>query len=396
MKISFMKKNFFLLCFLFFQQVVFAQSKQELVFSMNGALDHKSEVFTFQDRSGYLMQNQSDGLYRLHIEDIDAILSKANPQGAMVEVKCRTTGCFSITKGDSSIYNMGSYVYLFSSPERANKFAQALYILCGYFQGDPNPVNFQMIKGEKTLIDPPPATAAPAPVQKKDAIDEAMEEEDKEEAGTKKNPIKKETEAEDREEEDRTAPKGNVRKIRKEEEEDDETKSEPTPRSNRPRTTHDESGLANSSRDQEMKKESLLCKQLLQVVMSGVSGGFKSIEGPETNPKTHINESKLKLKGAKRNYLSWHKNQRAFIAEMKSTRSLEDIQFDYDDLQTEIENGLGSDWEDEDKSNDDEYANFSGEVRDTEYKSTKPGMPTIRLIMLSDGEEKYTLFIRVK
>lgn len=369
----------------------FTQSKQELVFTINSALDNKSEVFTLQDRSGYLMQNQPDGLYRLHLADIESILTKANQQNGMVEITCRDHACFAITKGDSSSYSMGSFAYLFSSTERANRFAQALHKLCAYFQGDPNPVTLQLIKGEKTLVEPIPSSTPPPQAKQKDAIDEAMDEDEK--TGTNKTSAKKVKKDEDTDADDDEKPVGKKLISKDEDEEEKPAKNIP---SSRQRPQKEDHGLVNEESEREVKKESILSKQLMQVVQSGMSSNFKSIEGPETNPKTHINDSKIKLKGAKRNYLSWHKNQRAFIAEMKSTKSLEDIQFDYDDLQTEIENGLGPEWDNEDKSNDEEYADFSGEVRDTEYKSSNPGVPTIRIIMLSDGEDKFTLFIRVK
>lgn len=43
----------------------------------------------------------------------------------------------------------------------------------------------------------------------------------------------------------------------------------------------------------------------------GKEQNFKDIEGTETNSERKINDSKLKIKGAKRNYLSWYKSKRA-------------------------------------------------------------------------------------
>ena len=116
-----------------------------------------------------------------------------------------------------------------------------------------------------------------------------------------------------------------------------------------------------------------------------------------TNPTTKINESKLKLKGAKRSYLSWYKKERAFLAEYKTLIDHELILIEFEKLQTELEDCLEGGWEDIDHSSDEMYANVSEEVKDVEYKFTSdPTRPSLRIMINTDQSKRYTLFVRIQ
>ena len=78
-------------------------------------------------------------------------------------------------------------------------------------------------------------------------------------------------------------------------------------------------------------------------------------------------DSKFKLKGARKNYLNWYKNERAYIAELKSSEDYEGLMIDFDNIQTEIEECLGHNWDNNDMSTGKEYDNFNGDIRDVEY-----------------------------
>lgn len=56
--------------------------------------------------------------------------------------------------------------------------------------------------------------------------------------------------------------------------------------------------------DAKSKGGSDFCNQLLSILQSGKENKFKNIEGKLTNAETKINDSKVKLKGARKNYLS--------------------------------------------------------------------------------------------
>jgi hypothetical protein len=387
---------------------MYGQQKLDYVRSMNAALDDKSEIFSFADKTGALEQHQGPYFYRLKLEDIGTIQEQFQSGKYNVTVGCRFGNCFSLLKEETNTSNLNQNVYVFSSGQRSSRFAHALFELSKLYQqnGDEIQTSFLTISEESKPIvkaENPPVDKIAPPPPKKDALDELLEKEDKEE--------KDNTNAEEREEKDinvkpkRTAPATRKTKTEEGEEEKEEVVELETKSSGRKvrkdRDDEDNSaigGLAEkeTASDEKTTKNSLLCKQLTQILQSGAMGHFKSIEGTETNTKTKINESKVKLKGAKRNYLSWHKKERAFIAEFKSTKDLDLLQIEYDELQTEIDNCLGPDWEFADKSSDEEYAEFSGEVRDTEYHNTViPNSPTVRVILLSDND-KFTLFIRIQ
>jgi hypothetical protein len=56
---------------------------------------------------------------------------------------------------------------------------------------------------------------------------------------------------------------------------------------------------------------------------------------------------------------------------------------------------LGPQWDTHDRSADEEYSDYKGEIRDVEYRhESDSSLPGIRLIILEDGE-KYTFFIRI-
>ncbi|MBK8330747.1 MAG: hypothetical protein IPL09_15135 [Bacteroidetes bacterium] len=61
--------------------------------------------------------------------------------------------------------------------------------------------------------------------------------------------------------------------------------------------------------DAKTKSGNDFCSQLTNILQSGKENKFKAIEGKLTNADTKINDSKIKLKGARKNYLSWFKKK---------------------------------------------------------------------------------------
>lgn len=138
------------------------------------------------------------------------------------------------------------------------------------------------------------------------------------------------------------------------------------------------------------------CVQLLNILQSGKDSQFKSIEGKLTQAETKINDSKVKLKGARKNYLSWFKKERAFIAELKSGNDYESMLKEFESLQTQLDECLGSNWDMEDRSASEEYAKLKTEVKDVEFRhDSDEKMPAVRVIFIED-QDKFTLFMRIQ
>lgn len=394
----------------------YAQSKVELIRAINSSIENKAEIFNFFDKTGYLEQYQGAILFRFKLSEISSIKEKEVEHNFIVTVACKGGSCFSVIKGDSSNTAMDNNSYFFSNQARSGQFAKSLHKLSLLYQPEAT-IELSLIHDDQDqqqaeAHQPMVSTKA----KEKDGLDNYLDEENQKETQ------KKSTNDDDDDEEKKAPPRTQAKPVKtvvKEVKEDDEDEK-PIPSKKKTKEADEDAddvekvsvkrspiksaddkeiGLANDDNEEEDKgkdeKNSLFCKQLHQIIQSGLTAQFKNIEGTETNTKTKINESKLKLKGAKRSYLSWYKKQRAFIAEIKTSKDFDLLQVEYDELQTRLENCLGSDWDFTDKSTDDEYADFTGEVRDTEYKLSSGPSPTLHIILISDGD-KYTLFIRIR
>jgi hypothetical protein len=147
--------------------------------------------------------------------------------------------------------------------------------------------------------------------------------------------------------------------------------------------------------DDEQKGNKDFCEQLMSLVKSGLSTQFKDIEGKETNSEKKINESKIKLKGARKSYLSWFNQKRAFLAELKLVDDNDYAVEEFQNIQNQLDECLAG-WDDEDHSTDDIYESIKYEVKDVEYTDSKnPNSPSIRLIIASEGK-KFIVFLRIQ
>ncbi len=288
---------------------------------------------------------------------------------------------------------MPSDAFFFIEAKAANTFAKLLSELITKYPSDRKPVQAQLLKetsdsatvNEKNTGTTSSQKTKQSSKNKNEEADdlEADDQDAKKEKNTvheKKAPL---TEAEAKE---------RAINRRKQKEEDDADKAEERENKTAISKSRD---VTNNNPAEDLTEQ--VCKQLIAIIKAGKDSKFKDIEGKETNPTTKINESKLKLKGAKRSYLSWYKKERAFIAEYKTFTDHELILIEFEKLQTELEDCLEGGWEDTDHSNDEIYANVSEDVKDVEYKYTSdPLRPSLRIMINTDQNKKYTLFVRIQ
>ena len=331
---------------------------------------------------------------RFKLSEIGSILVEKNASGFTVNIHCADSSrCMSLIKNDMSTSMMPSDAFFFNDARAANTFAKRLEELIAKYPSDRTTVQAQLLKesiestpsNEKNTDVSSSQKTTPPTKNKHEEDDEqdADDQEDKKEKSAvreKKAPL---TEAEAKE---------RAINRRKQKEDDDADNAEE--RENKKAARKDNEAIDNSA-IQELTEP--VCKQLLAIIKAGKDSKFKDIEGKETNPTTKINESKLKLKGAKRSYLSWYKKERAFLAEYKTLIDHELILIEFEKLQTELEDCLEGGWEDIDHSSDEIYANVSEEVKDVEYKFTSdPTRPSLRIMINTDQSKRYTLFVRIQ
>lgn len=306
--------------------------------------------------SGTLEQAIEGRTQRMTMADIQSIRVSNTAAGYNVTLACQQgLSCITLVKEDMSVMNSGEAQFFFNNAASANTFASSAKQLAELLQKTPSPIDLQLVKtpdGKTPLL--PAAGSATA-------------------AKSAPEPLAK--------------PGGSL--TQKTDEDDDEPKARPgVPQRNAPVNDNDEAGNA--------APEDLFCKQIKKLIQSGGATRFKDIEGKVMTGQTGTNESTLKLKGARRSYLSQFEGRRCFIAEMKSYPDNELATEALFDLQGQLEDCLGEDWDNEDRSDDPIYDKADFDVKDVELSnSTNPSMPTVRIALAPEGN-KFILFLRIR
>lgn len=306
--------------------------------------------------SGTLEQAIEGRTQRMTLADIQSIRVINTAAGYNVTMTCQQgLSCITLVKEDMSVMNSGEAQFFFNNPAAANTFASSAKQLAELLQKTPSPIELQLVKMPDGKT-PQLPVAGSAPVAK-----------------SAPEPVAK--------------PGGSL--AQKTDEEDDEPKARTTtPQRNAPVNEDDDAGSS--------EPVDLFCKQIKKLIQSGGAARFKDIEGKVMNAQTGTNESTLKLKGARRSYLSQFEGRRCFIAEMKSYPDNELATEALFDLQGQLEDCLGDDWDNEDKSDDPIYDKVDFDVKDVELSnSTNPSMPTVRIALAPEGN-KFILFLRIR
>ena len=366
---------FIFLSFVSFQFLNAQNNSAELVKNINATIEGSYNPFNFYEKPGNLEQTQDGIMQRFKLADIGSIKLTKNTEGYSVDITCKEqNGCITLIKNNTQVTQMSVSSFFFGNEMNGNAFASNFTkLVSNYNKSVDKPNEIPTKKGEIMATQEPiknevkEIKTAPLVEQKADEIIHSPK------TISKKEIAKVDVEEDDVEKE--TGAKPNVKtKIsqKKTEQEDGEEKV-----------------VSKAAKD--------ICSQINQLLKIANDKNFKSIEGNETNATKKINDSKFKLKGAKKNYLNWYNNERAFIAEIKTSLSYDDLMIDYDNLQAEIEACLGSNWDSDDRSGEKEYDNFNGEVRDTEYTDIDKKLKSrLRIILLSDEDNKSTLFLRIQ
>lgn len=311
--------------------------------------------------SGTVEQAIEGRTQRIAMPDIHDIQVAQTAAGYSVVLRCQAElSCVTLVKEDMSVMNLGEAQFFFNSPAAANTFAASAKNLIVGLQKTPSPVTINPFKtpdGKMPLL-PAPGAPGASPVSK---------------PATPSAPPAK--------------PSGSLTQ-QSDDEDDDAKPTTATPTKAAPKVVSDDEGPA--------EPVDLFCKQIKKLIQSGGASRFKDIEGKVMNAQTGTNESTLKLKGARRSYLSQFEGRRCFIAEMKSYPDNEIAIEGLYDLQSMLEDCLGEDWDNEDKSDDPIYDKADFDVKDVELSnSNNPAMPTVRIAIAPEGT-KFMLFIRIK
>lgn len=390
---------------------------------ISGFSADQAQPLSFFAISGMLEQKQANLIQRISVSGIAKIKVETSKLGYSVTATCPSGDpCVNFVKSDMSTSSMESTSFFFSNPGAANTFATRLQnIIIKTRKTDvageltlykdsngqtpmldekttPIQTNLETtaIPEEKKTI----AKTNPNPtLPKEKTIREIQEEdtdteekkEDKRKTSTKEKKPKTTKEDDTEEEIDEKPTRKKTKKEAKEEEEpeinEELTKSNPAKKTKRL-----EEDAENTDDNQGGKND--LCEQLMAVVKSGLNTQFKDIQGKETNTEKKINESKIKLKGARKSYLSWFNNKRAFISELKLVDDNDFAIEEFQNLQYQLDECLAG-WDDEDHSTDPVYDNVNYEVKDVEYTNPKdPKSPSIRIAIASEGK-KFILFVRI-
>lgn len=372
-----------------------AEEGQLILFELTGTLDFK----------------QKSTSTRSSLAEIKLINVEKSTIGYHVNYTClEGNNCINFIKSDMNTTPLNTGIFFLSDLKAANTLASGLFELCKKYQGSTLLCSLQLGKdanGQEPVMkmnqDAPiqpvvvtkPTLSNPGSAIKAEKKPD-QDEDDTEDAAAKQT------------EEKRPAPKAKSKSAKKEEESDDEAEEE---KSSKPKTAiarkqnrNDEvekeepeppTERSEPSRADNRKIGTDACNRWMMVAESGKQKDFKDLEGKEVNASTKINESKLKIKGARKNYISNYKATRAFIAEIKTHADFGLLSEEFDQLQSELDECLGPQWDIHDRSADEEYNDYQGEIRDVEYRhESDSSLPGIRLIILADGE-KYTFFIRI-
>lgn len=377
------------------------------------------------ESSGLVTQVSSTLEQRYNLNEMSQIDVISKDKGFLVNLLCSDSGkCVSLVRDNGKTVNLTTSSYYFTLDAAANTFAESALQLIQHYRGENNcQLNLFTNAAGKTnrlKIDPKKIAenkktnnedkqdgddAVDLTKQKHLAIDADEGSNEQEHEGRDMSTsrfdeeiekVKQERKAkmpakEKEETSDINIDDDEDKKVSKRKNKGDEASDIPKPASER-KEKEDEHITEG---DEFESNNKVFCNQVLKII-EAQNTQFKTIEGKVTNAEKKINESTLKLKGAKRNYLSFAKNKRTFIAEYRVSSELDLMNIEYDKLQTQLENCLPGNWDDIDHAEDDEYANIQEQVRDFEYKSQNPNIAvSFRIIMFFDGK-KYILFMRAE
>ncbi|MBP6455885.1 MAG: hypothetical protein KA275_04060 [Chitinophagaceae bacterium] len=359
--------------------VIFGQQHQQYLEKINshilqgGAANDKKTLLYFPLNT--TLEKNADGyIYRFRLDEIKKIAIKGSNDFFVVTFYCNEEKCINITNKDLS-FKMGNEIafnfenefhakgFMNASAEMAkNEFQKTLELDFGTLSN----------KNESSDVTKIPEPAQEKVVAEKPAlvIDDSNEKED---AVAKRERLKEQQEEEKAEREEEKA----LRKEELQSKGNNKNKEE--------------------INDEVAEKNELegVCKGIVAVLESGMSSNFSSIKGEKSNEGTTTFSSKIRLKNAKKNYISTFKNAPCFMAEMKNSRSTDELGEQFLEIKDALLECLPTTWEEIDHSDDPIYDKGTDDVYHTEFVDEEnSAVPSITLQITPDGNKKI-FFIRI-
>lgn len=391
-----------IICTHVFAQNNYEKSLQTMQECMAMSTTDRNTTLKLYENLGVLESINGNLIQRIKLSDIEKVLCAKKETGFTVDIICNGMACITIMKNENTSEVFPSTGYLFTHPAVANTFAKHTEEIINKFKTDNEKVAVVYLStpdGKTPMMNEKPAPSKEAIAKKENAntaIEEPEEVDTDEKADVSKNKKNAKTAVEKPE---TKVTKRNKRKSDKEESDNEDNDTQDPVENNRVKAKRNSiiEDVDDTNDDgSKSKAGNSICTQLLQIVESGKETQFKSIEGAASSDDQKINESKIKLRGARKNYLSWYKKQRAFIAEIKTGSNYEQLYKEYENMLNTLDECLGAGWENEDKSNSEDYAKLKSEVKDMEFKKENTeNTPTIRVIFV-ENNGKFTLFVRVQ
>lgn len=389
-------------CELSIAQNNYEKNMQTMQECMAMSTTDRNTILKLYENLGVLESINGNLIQRIKLSDIEKVLCAKKETGFTVDLVCNGMACITIMKNENTSEVFPSTGYLFSHPAVANTFAKNTGEIVNKFKPENEKVTVIYLStpdGKTPMMNEKPAPTKETLAKKENtntALEEPEEADTEEKAEASKNKKNEKTAVAKPESK---VTKRNKRKNDKEESDNEDSDTQDPMENNRVKAKRNsiiEDVDDTNDEGSKAKAGNTICTQLLQIVESGKETQFKSIEGAVSSDDQKINESKIKLRGARKNYLSWYKKQRAFIAELKTGSNYEQVYKEYENMLNTLDECLGAGWENEDKSNSEDYAKLKSEVKDMEFKKENAeNTPAIRVIFV-ENNGKFTLFIRVQ
>ncbi len=393
-----MKKNLLLLILMLIFNTIFAQlDLKKTTFLLQECLNINSNTkgshIQLYEHNGVLAYQSLGTIQKIKLADLESVAVNKNDAGFSVDIKCPSdVGCITFQKNDTSSQQFQTTAIQFVEAQVANTFLQNMTELINHYKENNEKVKSTLFlneKGEAPLLKPKQTPVnKPSPKINKKEIDE----DDDDETDVESTQEKENTKQKDKRKKEVDPPKNKTNKNNDTDEDEMSVSNKQKNKRNKLIEDNDD----DSDNNKKDGKTNDFCNQLLAIIKSGKESNFKTIEGKTTSEDGKINESQIKLKGTKKNYLSWYKKQRAFISEIKSGKDYDLAYKEFDAIQNTLDECLGSSWVTDDLSSIDEYSNLKTEVKDIQFENENDkNSPKIRVIFI-EGEKTYTVFIRIQ
>ncbi len=373
-------KTIFTTTFFFLISIfVFGQQHQQYLEKINahilqGATPNDKNTLLYFPLNSTLEKNADGYIFRFRLDEIKKISIKGSADFFAVTLFCNEEKCINITNKDLSSKMGNEIAFNFENEFHAKGFMNTIAEMSKNELKKTIELDFGTLSTKNETSD---VVKTPVPIVEKIVAEKSLlaieDVAEKEDAATKRERLKEQQEEEKAEREEEKA-------LQKEE-----------------MQTKGNKKNKEEINDEEAENNELegICKGIVAVLESGMSSNFSSIKGEKSNEGTTTFSSKIKLKNAKRNYISTFKNAPCFMAEMKNSRSTDDLGELFLEIKDALLECLPNSWEEIDHSDDPIYDKGTDDIYHTEFVDEEnSAVPSITLQITPDGNKKI-FFIRI-